>query len=112
MQEKRRTSKLNSPFFMLYAAADFFKNGAAAAAKSFKAERNEIKNFDSLIHARLSMPIVNIVFSLELIFKGLIKERENKLVTGHDLTVLYDGISRDIKDRIINHFANHDQYKN
>lgn len=102
---------LNSPFFIFHAAADFFERGTLAAADNFKSEESGIKQFDSMIHPKLCMPIVNITFALELTFKGLLKQSNSKPIRTHDLEKLFKELNSEIKEKIVEHYKSHDTYK-
>ena len=103
-------SKLDSPYFMVHVSSEFLKNGAKAAGQYFKAEKGEVKQFDSLILAKISVPVVNIMLSLELTLKGLIKDA-GKRPWGHDVLELFDALEGDVRDRIIEHYRSHDHYR-
>lgn len=103
---------LDRPLFILYAAKDFLEKGTAAAAKDFKTDSNLPKQFDSLVHARLCMPVVNIIFSLELTIKGLLKYEGKTFPPVHDLSKLFTILDQTIIDQIIAHYRSHDHYKN
>lgn len=104
-------SKLNSPVFILHAAKEFFEKGTLAASANFKTVENEVLQFDSMIHPKLCMPIVNIMFSLELTLKGLLKQSNVEMRT-HDILRLFNAVDTGIKARIIKHYHSHDIYKN
>lgn len=101
---------LNTPFFIVHVASEFLNKGAEAAKEHFKTEKNEIKQYDNLIHAKLSVPVVNIIFALELIFKGLIKYSGNEL-RGHNVLELYDALDPYLRARIVDHYLSHDHFK-
>jgi len=103
-------NKLNSPYFIVHVSSEFLKNGAKAASLYFKAEKDEVKQYDSLIHAKLSVPVVNIMLSLELTFKGLIKHA-GKEQHGHDVLALFDALEPAVRRKLIDHYSSHDHYK-
>ncbi|HWK02431.1 MAG TPA: hypothetical protein VNS58_02290 [Puia sp.] len=101
-------SPLNSPLFIFHAAKDFFEKGSLAASENFKEKDNEVKQYDTMIHPKLCMPIVNIVFGLELIFKGISMQSTGKFNSGHNILKLFDALNSDVKDKIILHYQTHD----
>jgi hypothetical protein len=103
-------SKLNSPFFILHTAIDFFEKGTAAASDKFKIKEDQVPTFDSMIHPKLCMPAVNIMFSLELALKGLLKH-SNRQLRSHDVLKLFKALDPEIRARIIDHYHSHDVYK-
>ena len=102
---------LNTPFFIFHAAVDFFQRGTLAAADNFKAEESGLKQFDSMVHPKLCMPIVNITFALELVFKGLLKQSNSNPIRTHDLKKLFKELDSNIKIKIVEHYKGHDTYK-
>jgi hypothetical protein len=58
---------LNTPYFIVHVASEFLNKGAEAAREYFKAEKGEVKHYDKFIVAKLPVPVVNIIFALELI---------------------------------------------
>lgn len=103
------TGKMNSPLFLLHAAIDFFEKGTAAASDRFKERVGQPIKFDSMIHPKLCMPAVNIIFGLELALKGLLKHASLD-IKGHDILKLYKALDPATKERIIKHYNSHGTY--
>jgi hypothetical protein len=101
---------LNTPYFIVHVASEFLNMGVEAAGKHFKAEKGEIKRYDKFIVAKLSVPVVNIIFALELLFKGLIKYA-GKEIRGHNVIELFDALNPDVRGRIVDHYRSHNHYK-
>ncbi len=87
---------------VFYTATDFFEKGLDAAKEFDKVARSDMKKFDIW---RLSFPICNLSFSLELILKLLVdfSEEKNHHHT-HDLYKLYFAIPESFRLSIENHF--------
>lgn len=103
------TGKMNSPLFLLHAAIDFFEKGTAVASDRFKERDGKEIKFDSMIHPKLCMPAVNIIFGLELGLKGLLKHAGLD-IKGHDIFKLYKSLDLGTKDRLIEHYNSHGIY--
>ena len=56
------------------------------------------------------MPVVNIVFGLELILKGLAKQFNKPILHTHDLLDLFNALGDDIQTRIVDNYKTHDNY--
>jgi len=101
---------LNTPYFIVHVASEFLNKGAEAAKEHFKADKVEIKHYDRFIIAKLSVPVVNILFALELLFKGLLKHK-GKERRGHNVMELFDALDPDIRAQIVDHYRSHDHFK-
>ncbi len=103
---------MNSPLFLFHAAKEYFENGTLYASKYFKMNKDgSTKPFDTFIHSKLCVPATNLSFSLELVFKGFLMQ-SNVTYLRHDLAKLYELLDIDFKKRIIEHYKNHNTYKN
>jgi len=101
---------LNTPYFIVHVASEFLNKGAEAAKEHFKAEKGELKNYDRFIIAKLSVPVVNILLALELLFKGLLKHK-GKRGWGHNVRELFDALDPDVRAQIVDHYRSHDHFK-
>lgn len=106
-----KPTRLNAPDYLFYCGCSFLDCASKAAKGNLTSKNGVPPVIDSLFHAKLPAPIVNIAFSIELALKGLAMQEGKTILHTHDLLELFNVLDKSTQENIIEHYKGHDNYK-